>query len=28
MKKTEIQENTANDLWRSLELHILPELGK
>ncbi len=28
IKRPEIQENTANDLWRSLEIHILPKLGK
>lgn len=28
IKRTEIQENTAKDLWRSLELHVLPQLGK
>lgn len=28
IKKTTIQANTASDLWRSLELHIFPSLGK
>lgn len=28
VKKNQIQESTANDLWRSLELHIFPKLGK
>lgn len=28
IKKTEIKADTAKDLWRSLELHILPALGK
>jgi integrase len=28
IKKTEIKANTAKDLWRSLELHMLPTLGK
>ncbi len=28
VKKTEITPNYADDLWRSLELHVFPELGK
>ncbi|KXJ54002.1 MAG: integrase [Colwellia sp. Phe_37] len=28
IKKTEIKPDTAKDLWRSLELHILPALSK
>lgn len=28
VKKTEITQDYANDLWRSLELHIFPSLGK
>lgn len=27
-KKTKVSPNTANDLWRSLENHIFPKLGK
>jgi integrase len=28
IKKTEIKPDTAKDLWRSLEIHIFPTLGK
>lgn len=28
IKKTEIKADTAKDLWRSLEIHIFPTLGK
>lgn len=27
VKRTEIQENTAHDLWRSLQNHVFPQLG-
>ena len=28
VKKASVKADTANDIWRSLELHIFPELGK
>lgn len=28
VKRTEVTPNYADDIWRSLELHIFPELGK
>jgi integrase len=28
IKKSEISEDYAEDVWRSLELHVLPQLGK
>lgn len=28
VKKTKVKQGTANDIWRSFELHIFPQLGK
>ncbi len=27
VKRSKVKEDTANDIWRSLELHVFPELG-